>query len=127
MNQDNVSILCIEDDEDTCQLVSFVFKQEGYEVKTCSSKDCLKIIEHEHFSAIILDNYFGELNGVDICREIRLLHPNTPIIFFSGEVRQAERDKAMAAGATTYLIKPNDFERLVETAIKLIESPQTVV
>jgi CheY-like chemotaxis protein len=33
-------------------------------------------------------------------------------------------DKAMAAGANAYLTKPNDFEKLVPTTIKLIEQPK---
>lgn len=118
------SILCIEDDEDTCTLMRFVFEQEGFAVTTCSIEDCLRIVERETFSAIILDNYFGDLNGVDICREVRKLHSTTPIIFFSGEVRQTEREKALIAGADAYLIKPDDFEKLVETTLNLIENSQ---
>lgn len=119
------SILCIEDDEDTCTLMKFVFEQEDFAVTTCSAEDCLQIVEQEIFSAIILDNYFGDLNGVDICREIRKRHSTTPIIFFSGEVRQNEREKALAAGASAYLIKPDDFETLVETTLDLINKSQT--
>lgn len=115
------SILCIEDDEDTCNLLRFVFEQEGFQVTTCSVEDCLKIVENELFSAIILDNYFEDLNGVDICKGIRNIYPRLPIIFFSGEVRQVEKEKALAAGASKYLIKPDDFERLVETTLKLIK------
>lgn len=119
------TILCIEDDEDTCTLMRFVFEQEGFIVTTCSAEDCLKIVERETFSAIILDNYFGALDGVDICRQIRNFHPSTPIIFFSGEVRQTEREKAFAAGADAYLIKPDDFEKLVETTLGLIRKAQS--
>lgn len=118
------SILCIEDDEDTCTLMRFVFEQEGFEVTTCSVEDCLQIVEQQTFSAIILDNYFGDLDGTDICREVRKRHPLTPIIFFSGEVRQTERDKALFAGANAYLIKPDDFEKLVKTTLDLIKESQ---
>lgn len=115
------SILCIEDDEDTCALMRFVFEQEGFIVTTCSVEDCLQVVERQNFSAMILDNYFGDLDGVEICRKIRSLHPATPIIFFSGEVRQTEREKALAAGASAYLIKPDDFEKLVEITLGLIK------
>lgn len=125
--QSNNTILCIEDDEDTCNLMRFVFEQEGFKVTTCSAEDCLKVVEKKLFSAIILDNYFGDLNGVDICREVRKLHPATPIVFFSGEVRQQERNKALAAGANAYLIKPDDFEKLVETTLRLIEKSQVSI
>ncbi len=65
-------ILCIEDDEDTCELVTFVFNRAGYEIKSCSQKDCLKNTHEEKFLAIILDHYFDGINGVDIyCSPLR--------------------------------------------------------
>lgn len=124
MEQNNLRILCIEDDEDTCELVTFVFKQQGYNVESCSHTDCLTLIHKEKFLAIILDNYFIGKSGVDICREIRSSDQITPIIFFSGEVRQTEIDKALAAGANRYLTKPNDFDKLVPTTIELVETSQ---
>ena len=117
-------ILCIEDDKDTCELVTFVFSQAGYEITACSQTDCLKILDEEKFSAIILDNHFDGLSGINICQEIRAHDRNTPVVFLSGEVRQAEIDKATKAGANAYLIKPDDFEKLVPTVINLIEKSE---
>lgn len=114
-------ILCIEDDTDTCELISFVMNQAGFEIETCSQKECLKLIHEEKFSAFILDNWFEGTSGIEICRQIRSFDRNTPIVFFSGEVRQAEIDKALASGANAYLLKPNDFDKLSETVIKLID------
>lgn len=127
MNQNNSTILCIEDDKDTCDLVTFVFEQEGYKVESCSKTECLKLIREEKFSAVILDNYFIETSGVNICQELRSFNKTTPVIFFSGESRQAEIDKALAAGANTYLVKPKDFPKLLPTTIKLIEESQVKV
>lgn len=124
MKQNDLTILCIEDDKDTCELVTFMFEQEGYKVEACSKTDCLKLISEEKFSAVILDNYFIETSGVNICQELRSFDKTTPVIFFSGEARQAEIDKALAAGANTYLVKPTDFEKLLPTTIKLIEEAQ---
>jgi DNA-binding response OmpR family regulator len=125
MTETKLEILCIEDDEDTCELVTFVFKDAGFEIESCGQTDCLKLIHEEKFSAIILDNYFDGMSGVEICQEIRSFDQITPVIFLSGEVREAEIDKAMAAGANAYLTKPIDFEKLVPTTIKLIEQSKT--
>ena len=113
-------ILCIEDNQDTCELITFVFNQAGYEIESCTQSECLEHIQGEKYLAIILDNYFDGMSGIEICREIRSFDKITPIIFFSGEARQAEIDKAIAAGASDYLVKPNDFEKLTDTVIKLI-------
>lgn len=121
MKNKDLKILCIEDDKDTCDLITFVFEQEGYKVQFCTQIECLKIIREEKFLAVILDNYFNGTTGVEICRELRNFDKTTPIIFFSGEVRQTEIEKALAAGANDYLIKPNDFEKLLPTTVRLIE------
>ena len=127
MSESKYRILCIEDDEDTCELITFVFEQESYAVEACSQKDCLRLIHEEQFSAIILDNFFHGLTGADICREIRSFDQTTPVIIFTGEARAAERAKVLAAGANAYLVKPNDFENLLPTTIKLIEDSQITV
>ncbi len=98
-----------------------MFQQEGFQVKTCSQTDCLKLIHEEKFLAFILDNYFNGLKGVDICQEIRSFDQTTPIVFFSGEARPLEIEKALAIGANAYLVKPNDFEKITETVVNLIE------
>jgi DNA-binding response OmpR family regulator len=120
MTESKLKILCIEDDKDTCELITYVFKDTGYEVETCGQTDCLNLIHEKKFSAIVLDNYFHGLRGADICREIRNIDQITPIIFLSGEARQSEIAKALAAGANEYLTKPGDFEKLVPVTIKLI-------
>lgn len=120
MSDNQTKILYIEDDEDTCELISFVFEKEGYKILACGQKECLKMIEDEEFSAVILDNYFGEISGIEICRRIRALSADIPIVFFSGEAREIEINKAIQAGATLYLVKPLDFEKLLPSVTKLI-------
>ena len=125
MKNKALKILCIEDDKDTCELITFVFEQEGYKVESCTQMECLKLIREEKFLAVILDNYFYGTTGVEICQELRSFDKTTPVIFFSGEVRQAEIEKALEAGANDYLIKPSGFEKLLPTTIELIEGCQT--
>lgn len=121
MKQPNFAILCIDDDKDNCDLLTFLFEQEGFEVQTCETiAEGLFQAKQRTFGAIILDNYLGKTNGPEICREIRWFDPVTPIIFYSGEARQTEIDKALAAGANAYLVKPNDFGKLTVTISELI-------
>ena len=127
MNESKSKILCVEDDKDTCELLSFVFEQAGYEIEACSKMDCLKLIHEEKFIAYILDNWFEGTSGVEICERIRSFDLDTPIIFFSGEARKSEIDKALKAGANAYLVKPNDFEKLTETVTDLIEEQRKLL
>lgn len=120
------AILCIDDNQDNRDLLTFVFEDQGFSVSAFDSiTESLLQAKNGNFRAIILDNRLGEKSGLDVCREIRWNDRMTPIIFYSGEVRQSEIDKALAAGANEYLIKPNDFDKLTETVSRLIQNSQT--
>lgn len=124
MPQLNRSIFICEDDADSRELLRFVFELEGYTVVACDNlEECLAQARTGNFQAIILDNRLGGTSSIDVCRQIRDVHQAIPLIFYSGEARQPEIDKALAAGANAYLIKPLDFERLPGTVIALIEKP----
>ena len=121
MTQLNKSIFICEDDADSSELMRFVFEMEGYTVVVCDNlEECLRQAQQRIFQAIVLDNRLGELSSVEICRKIRDIHPSLPIIFYSGEARQPEIEKALTAGADAYLIKPLDFEKLTQTVTELI-------
>ena len=71
---------------------------------------------------MILNNLFDNGNSLEVCREIRSFNPPTPIIFYSGETRDAEIKKALAAGADEYLTKPLGLLRLVETVERRLKA-----
>ena len=117
------SILCADDNEDSLELLKITFEDQGFEVTTCRSlEECLASARRNNFSAIILDNRFGNGKSLDVCREISSFAPNTPIIFCSGEARKEEIEKAFEAGGDKYFVKPVDFNVLADTVKELIET-----
>lgn len=123
MEQQKRTIFVCDDNADSCELIKFVFELEGYKVVSCDNlEDCLSGARQNNFDAIILDNRFGQVSSLDACREIRGFNKSVPIIFYSGEARTSEIDKALQAGANAYLVKPNDFEQLIGTVTGLIEN-----
>lgn len=53
------TILCIDDNEDSLELFTYIFEQEGFEVETCDSLEgCLSLIREKDFATVILDNWF---------------------------------------------------------------------
>jgi two-component system chemotaxis response regulator CheY len=63
-------------------------------------------------------------SGIDLCREIRLLKPDSPIIFTSGAAMRNSVDEAIEAGAASYIIKPYDPFDLLEIVKQLIDAPE---
>lgn len=125
MNSARKSILCLDENEDSLELLTVTFEQEGFAVKTCRSlEECLSEARENDFSAIILDNRYGNGTSLDVCREISTFAPNTPIVFCSGEARRAEIAKAIEAGGDKYFVKPVDFDKLAVAIKELIEEAQ---
>jgi len=120
-------ILCVEDDEDNLEVMKYLFESENFEVTACDTlEDCLTEVKNRRFSAIVLDYYIGNQSSLEICQEIRSLTKKTPIIFYSGEARKAEIQKAMENCADAFLVKPLDFSKLPETVNKLIHESQSL-
>jgi DNA-binding response OmpR family regulator len=69
----------------------------------------------------MLDNWLPDGSVIKLCREIRALHPDAPIIFVSGITRKKETQEALDAGANEYLVKPCDPDKLQKVVKELIE------
>ena len=114
-------ILCIEDDPDTCELVTVSLGMVGYEVETAHTlQEGLMKARQERFALYSIDNRLPDGSGIDLCRMIREFDPFTPILFYSGAAFPDEIDPALEAGAQAYLVKPADpfgLQKLVESLI----------
>lgn len=111
------------DDKDCCQMIELMLNVEepDYEFVGASSADeALNLIEKGKFNLFVLEYFLPGTSGIELCRRIRQADRETPILFYSGMARLADRDVAIAAGATEYLVKPNDLDKLIRTMKSLL-------
>ncbi|HSB08899.1 MAG TPA: response regulator [Blastocatellia bacterium] len=114
-------ILCVDDDEDTRDMMRVLLGEYGYEpVIAASVNDALEQAKSGGLALCILDHWLTDTNGVDLCQQIRAFDEHTPIMFYSGAGYAADIQKGLGAGAQAYLVKP-DFERLKPTIDRLID------
>lgn len=114
-------ILCVEDDRDTCELLSILFAE--YEVVFAGSlQEAFSLLENEHFDLYVLDNWLPDGSGIDVCRKIHALKPHIPIIFTSAVGQKSEIKVALDAGAKEYLVKPYEPEILQKVVKDLLQS-----
>jgi DNA-binding response OmpR family regulator len=114
-------VLCVEDDEDTCEMLSSLLGLINCETSsTATAAEALDKIASERFDLYLLDNWLPGGSGVELCRKIRETNTSTPIIFYSGAALESEREEALTAGAQAYLVKPVDVSLLVETVKNLL-------
>lgn len=109
-------VLCIDDDEDTCFMLTVLLGLEDYQVATASTLvEGLKLARSQQFHVYLLDFRLPDGTGLQLTQEIRSFDPFTPIIFCSGIAGLADRQQAIDAGAQAYLTKPIDPDVLKET------------
>lgn len=107
-------ILFAEDNEDTREMTRLVLSRAGFRVlATGNSSEVLTLAANERFDVFLLDNWMPELSGVELCRKIRAFDQNTPILFCSGAVTEADRNEAILVGAQGYVGKPFDPDDLI--------------
>jgi DNA-binding response OmpR family regulator len=109
-------VLCIDDDEDTCQMLSVLLELANYQVTTAGNlAQGLELAKTPQFDMYLLDLKLPDGTGLQLCQQIRSFDSLTPIILYSGEASLDSRQEAIAAGAQAYLIKPVEPDVLKET------------
>jgi len=106
-------ILIIDDEKSILDLLSVVFKKEGYRVRaTLSAKKALELLSKEEFGLILTDIKLPEMSGFEILKRVRESKPEIAVVMITayGNVKQAV--EALKAGAFDYVVKPFDVEEL---------------
>ena len=114
-------ILCVEDDEDTCQMMKILLGMWDYEVVLAkTAADGFRLAQSERFGLCLLDTSLLEESGIELCERICELDGHAPIVIISGYAREADKSRGLKAGALAYLTKPVDFDLLQETMARLL-------
>lgn len=116
MPRDKKRVLCAEPSDDICSLVTAMLGQSGYEVVAATSvHESLELARRERFDLYMLDDDYIDGTAVELCKQLRTLTPETPILFFSTAAFERDRRRGLEAGASAYLTKPEDIFEIVQT------------
>ena len=106
-------VLCVDDDVDSRLMLVTLLRLASIESKAVpNAVQALSLMQTEHFDLFMLDARLPEVDGFDLCRRLRAFDPHIPILFFSGAAYEADKRKALAAGADAYVAKPDIYEMM---------------
>lgn len=123
--RESSNILCVDDDDDFCDLMTAMlhFADTNYQLTSVATpQEALDLLTHKAFDLFVFDYNLPQMSGVELCRRIRTTNPTTPIVFYTGTSQPSDRSAALAAGASAYLVKPNDIENIVPTIENLLKN-----
>lgn len=99
-------ILIVDDEKPINDLIrSYLIKEGFLPLSAYTGKDALELIKSEKPHFIILDIMLPDIEGVDLCLEIRKTN-NSPILFLSCKSEEIDKIIALSVGGDDYLTKP---------------------
>ncbi len=106
------TILVVDDDHDIVKLITKSFKYEQFDaIQAYSGKEALSILEERHVDFIVLDIMMPEMDGLEVCRNIRNNY-HIPILFLSARDRDIDKIIGLEIGADDYMTKPFSIQEL---------------
>jgi len=110
--------------EDEVSVVSFIKKglnEIGYDVSVAlDGNTALQMIQNNSFDLLILDIMLPDINGLQICKEVRKTNQSIPILFLTALGSSENIVVGLESGGDDYLVKPFKFVELVARVKSLI-------
>ena len=107
-------LLIVDDDKQIRELLVFDIAQSGYIVDCASDgQEGLKKALENNYDLILLDVMMPKMNGYDVCKNIRIAHPDVPILMLTAKGTIEDKTQGFDCGADDYLIKPFEIQEVL--------------
>ncbi len=108
------TILVIDDEPHITLGLKDALEFEGFRVVTAGNgKDGVQLARQEHPHAILLDLMLPDVNGYQVCEDVRRFDAFVPIIMLTAKSQEADKIRGLDAGADDYVTKPFSVGELV--------------
>ncbi|QFF98433.1 DNA-binding response regulator [Psychrobacillus glaciei] len=107
-------LLVVDDDEHIRELVKIFLQNEGLDiVEALDGIDALSKLECEKIDMVIMDIMMPNMDGWELCREIREFYDDLPILMLTAKGETAQKVKGFNLGTDDYLVKPFEPAELI--------------
>ena len=106
-------IMVVDDDKNICELLRLYLEKEGYQVVIANDgKEAVELNEKEDPELILLDIMLPQLDGWQVCREIRK-KSQVPIIMLTAKGEVFDKVLGLELGADDYIVKPFETKEVL--------------
>ncbi|NMC49771.1 MAG: response regulator [Desulfovibrio sp.] len=121
----SIRILIVDDEPDFIETMvkRFTFRKMPVTAAT-SGIEALKLLEAEAFDVVIMDVRMPGKDGIETLKEIKKRAPLTEVIMLTRHASVESGMRGMSLGAYDYVLKPVDFEELLDKVRKAYERKQ---
>jgi two-component system response regulator MtrA len=115
MSRNSSTILVVDDNQDIRDLITIILEDEGYAILSASEGEAaLRAISIHNPDLVLLDVMMPGKSGIEILKEIRGADNSVPVVMITAKSQGGDIDQAIAAGATSYIVKPFRADVLLE-------------
>ncbi len=117
------TILTVDDSASMRQMVTFTLKTAGYTVvEAVDGVDAYEKAQKGHYDLVLTDQNMPKMDGLTLIKKLRdqSKFKNTPILMLTTESSDEMKAKGRACGATGWLVKPFDPNKLLEVLGKVL-------
>lgn len=110
----DMKILLIEDDHRISSIVRKGLEQEKFDVDVAfNGESGLEMAMSNGFDVVVLDLMLPLMNGLEVCRNLRLQKNETPVLMLTAKSEVSDKVNGLTIGADDYLAKPFAFDELL--------------
>jgi len=108
------TILIVEDERSIVMLIKYNLEQAGYEtIVAYNGKEALTLVNEKQIDFIILDLMLPEIDGLQVCKQIRENDNDVPILMLTAKSEEESKVIGLRTGADDYLTKPFSPKELI--------------
>ena len=120
-------IILIEDETSVVSFIKKGLQENGYEISVAfDGLTGAKLVKENDFDLVILDIMLPEMNGLEVCKEIRKTNKHVPILFLTALGTSENIVLGLESGGDDYLVKPFKFIELVARVKSLLRRSNNV-
>ncbi len=116
-------ILAVDDSTSMLQMVSFILTEGGHDVVNArDGVEALDVAKDNMVDLVLTDVNMPHMDGITLVRELRALdsYKFTPMLMLTTESSPEKKKEGKAAGATGWIVKPFEPDRLLATVNKVL-------
>lgn len=125
----NKRILIIDDEPSICITLTMALSKKYSTEYRLNANDGLALIKSKDFDLVLLDLKIGQVNGLEVLKEIKSYNSNIAVIMITAFGSIDSTIEAMRAGAYTYLTKPLRIDEMmihVEQALRVVDLEEKI-
>ncbi|MDQ0298590.1 two-component system alkaline phosphatase synthesis response regulator PhoP [Salibacterium salarium] len=124
-------LLVVDDEESIITLISYNLEQSGYEVDTAmDGQSAIEKAKSSSYDLIVLDLMLPEIDGLEVCRQIRQEKIKVPILMLTAKDEEFDKVLGLELGADDYMTKPFSPRELVARVRAILRrldyAPETI-